>query len=124
MSEYEKVEKPAIEQLQALGYDYVHGEELAPDAPAQERVGVSYRTVKVKDLKSLWSSCTKIGNIHFNWRIVMSPISIVDYVIVHELCHREIYNHSPDFWRLLGRILPDYRERKEWLRVNGALLTL
>jgi predicted metal-dependent hydrolase len=89
-----------------------------------DRVGVSYRAVKVKDMKSQWGSCTKTGDIHFNWRIVMAPTSIVDYVVVHELCHREHRDHSRPFWRLLGRRLPDYRERKEWLRVKGALLIL
>ena len=89
-----------------------------------DRVGVSYRDIKLKDMKSRWGSCTKAGNIHFSWLIVMAPMSIVDYVVVHELCHREYHDHSPAFWRLVGRILPDYHERKEWLRVNGALLTL
>lgn len=89
-----------------------------------DRVGVSYRTVKVKDMKSQWGSCTKGGDIHFNWRIVMAPMRIVDYVVIHELCHREHHDHSPEFWRLLGRILPEYKDRKEWLRVNGALLNL
>lgn len=89
-----------------------------------DRVGISFRGIKVKELRSRWGSCTKSGDIHFNWRIVMAPMSIVDYVVVHELCHREYHDHSQEFWRLLGRILPDYSERKEWLRVNGALLTL
>ncbi|MDZ7860596.1 MAG: SprT family zinc-dependent metalloprotease [Candidatus Krumholzibacteriota bacterium] len=88
-----------------------------------ERVGVSCRNIKVKNLKSRWGSCSKAGNININWRIIMAPLSIVDYVIVHELCHLKYHNHSKEFWRLLGQILPDYLKRKEWLRVNGTLLT-
>ena len=89
-----------------------------------DRVGVSYRAVRVKDLKSRWGSCTMAGDIHFTWHIIMAPMRIVDYVVVHELCHRAHHNHSPAFWRLLGRILPDYRAHKEWLRINGPRLTV
>lgn len=88
------------------------------------RVGVTYRAIKIKDLKSQWGSCTKAGDIHFNWRIIMAPMPIVDYVVVHELCHRQYHDHSPRFWQLLARILPDYRDRKEWLRVNGPGLVV
>lgn len=87
-----------------------------------DRVGVSFNNIRVKKLKSRWGSCTKEGNINFNWRIIMAPMSIVDYVVVHELCHLKYHNHSKDFWKLLGQMIPDYKERKEWLRVNGALL--
>ena len=77
-----------------------------------------------KDLKSQWGSCTSKGEIFFNWKIVIAPISIIDYIVAHELCHMIHHNHSKEFWRLLQSILPDYKERKEWLRVNGSLLTL
>lgn len=89
-----------------------------------DRVGVDYRTIGIKDYKSQWGSCTKVGDLHFNWRVIIAPISIVDYVVVHELCHRRHHDHSPAFWKLLGRILPDYRDRKEWLRVNGPELVI
>lgn len=89
-----------------------------------DRVGVSFKNIRVKKLKSRWGSCTKAGNINFNWRIIMAPMSIVDYVVVHELCHLKYHDHSKEFWKLLGQIFTDYRERKEWLRVNGALLRI
>lgn len=77
-----------------------------------------------KDLRSQWGSCTNRGEIAFNWKIAIAPISIIDYVVAHELCHLIHHDHSKEFWRLLASILPDYKERKEWLRVNGGLLGL
>lgn len=91
----------------------------------EERIGVSSNgKIKIKSLKRQWGSCTKDGTMNFNWRIIIAPISIVDYVVVHELCHLIQHDHSKEFWRLLKRAMPDYKERKEWLRVNGALLDL
>lgn len=89
-----------------------------------DRIGADYAQVKVKYMKSQWGSCSHIGNINLNWRIIMAPISIVDYVVVHELCHRQNPNHSPRFWRDVQRIIPDYKERKHWLRIHGALLVV
>lgn len=88
----------------------------------KDSVGVSYDEIKVKSLKQRWGSCTRKGVINFNWRIIIAPISIVDYVVAHELCHRIHHDHSKAFWRLFECVMPDYRERKEWLRVNGAML--
>ncbi|MFZ2657507.1 MAG: SprT family zinc-dependent metalloprotease [Victivallales bacterium] len=87
-----------------------------------ERIGVSVRGVKVKSLKQRWGSCAKDGSIVFNWRIILAPITVVDYVVAHELCHRRFHDHSKEFWALLQRVMPDYREKKEWLRVNGAMM--
>lgn len=80
--------------------------------------------VVIKNLRSQWGSCTRKDEIAFNWKIVIAPISIIDYVVAHELCHIIHHNHSKEFWRLLQSILPDCKDRKEWLRVNGSLLTL
>ena len=77
-----------------------------------------------KDLRSQWGSCTSRGEIAFNWKIVIAPISIIDYVVAHELCHLVHHDHSKEYWQLLQSVLPDYKERKEWLRVNGGLLGL
>ncbi len=90
----------------------------------KDRLGASYHGIKIKSLKRQWGSCTKDGEMNFNWRIVIAPVSIVDYVAAHELCHRIYHDHSKEFWRLLERVMPDYREKKEWLRINGALLDL
>ncbi|HNT25498.1 MAG TPA: M48 family metallopeptidase, partial [Anaerolineales bacterium] len=60
----------------------------------------------------------------FTWRLVMAPLPVIDYVVVHELCHLQVRNHSKDFWNKVRAIMPDYKERARWLRVNGHLLRL
>lgn len=81
-------------------------------------------SVAVKAYKSRWGSCTSKGIVCFNWKIIMAPHSIVDYVVVHELCHLVHHNHSKEYWKLVERVMPDFRERKEWLRVNGRGLDI
>nr|WP_255259871.1 M48 family metallopeptidase [Lentibacillus sp. CBA3610] len=66
-----------------------------------------------------WGTCTPDGYIYINWRLIMAPLRVFDYVIVHELTHLKIKDHSPAFWKIVKSILPDFEERKEWLRVNG-----
>ncbi len=87
-------------------------------------LNVSPRKVVVKDQKTRWGSCSEKGNINLNWRLVMAPIEIIDYVVVHELCHLRIMNHSKDFWNLIESILPNYRESRGWLKVNGSSLEM
>lgn len=84
-----------------------------------ERMGVSYGTVTVREQKTRWGSCSAKGNLNFNWKLVLMPPEILDYVVVHELAHRLQMNHSAAFWAGVGKILPDYRERRQWLKVNG-----
>jgi predicted metal-dependent hydrolase len=78
----------------------------------------------LKEQKMRWGTCTSGGAIYLNWRIMMAPMSVVDYVIVHELAHLKHQDHSRFFWQLVHSILPDYEHRKEWLRVNGPQLTI
>jgi hypothetical protein len=85
-------------------------------------VGVETNGYKVKSFQSRWGSCTPRGRVDFNWKIIMAPNRVVDYVVVHELCHLKQHDHSPQFWKLVESIMPDYAESKEWLRVNGASL--
>jgi predicted metal-dependent hydrolase len=89
-----------------------------------DQMNVSPVSVGVKDYRSRWGSCHTDGRIFFNWRIIIAPHSIVDYVVIHELCHLVHDDHSKKFWKLLGSVLPDYTERKEWLKVNGSGLNL
>lgn len=88
------------------------------------RLGLEPSKVVVKDQQARWGSCTKNGTINVNWRVLMAPMRIADYVIVHELGHMIHANHSSDFWAFISSVMPDYDERKEWLRVNGATLTI
>ncbi|HHV97959.1 MAG TPA: M48 family metallopeptidase [Clostridiaceae bacterium] len=85
---------------------------------------VSPCKVVIKDQKTRWGSCSKKGNINMNWRLIMAPVEIIDYVVVHELCHLKVMNHSKDFWNLVASILPNYNERRKWLKVNGNRLVI
>lgn len=80
--------------------------------------------VILKEQKMRWGTCTKEGAIYLNWKIVMAPMNVLDYILVHELAHLKYYNHSKEFWQLVHSILPDYKQSKEWLRINGPKLTL
>ena len=85
-------------------------------------IGVEPKTVKVKDYKSRWGSCSNLGDISFHWAIIMAPHYIVDYVVVHELCHMIHHNHSPSFWQQVEKVLPNYRDYRDWLKFNGQEL--
>lgn len=76
----------------------------------------------IKDQKSRWGSCSSKRNLNFNWRIIMAPPEVADYVVVHEMCHLRHLNHSPEFWKEVAGILPDYKERRKWLREHGSEL--
>lgn len=86
-----------------------------------DKVGVEPMGVKVKHQQKRWGSYIKDNELFFNWRIIMAPMSIVDYVVVHELCHLKENNHTDTFWRYVKSVISDHVERKEGLRVNGPL---
>ncbi len=85
---------------------------------------VSPNSVDVKGFKAQWGSCTLRGDIRYNWKIVIAPNRIVDYVVAHELCHLLHHDHGPQFWKALGREIPDYKECRDWLKVNGRHLAV
>ena len=84
------------------------------------KVGVMPGKVDVRELNCRWASCSPGGNVSFHWKCMMAPATIIDYIVVHELCHFHFLDHTDAFWNELDKILPDYRERKDWLRKNGA----
>jgi len=88
------------------------------------RLGVTPTNVGIKAYKSRWGSRHVDGRIYYNWRIIMAPHPVVDYLVVHELCHLVHHNHSRTYWMLVESIMPDYREAKKWLKENGASLTI
>ncbi|MFY0571123.1 M48 family metallopeptidase [Archangium lansingense] len=88
------------------------------------RVRVTPTGVLVRDQASRWASCSARGELRFNWRLMMAPMPLVDYVVAHELCHLRIPNHSTAFWKLLGRVLPDQMARRERLRREGGTYSL
>jgi hypothetical protein len=79
---------------------------------------------KITGAKSRWGSCSRDNRLSFSWRIIMAPLRIIDYILVHELVHIKEKNHSRNFWAALEKILPDYRERRVWLKKNGHMLWL
>ncbi len=87
-------------------------------------LNVEPSSVTVKDYKSRWGSCSTSGDITYNWRIIMAPHRIVDYVVIHELCHLVEHNHSDKYWKQVESLVPDYRERRAWLKTNANTLAI
>ncbi|MBP7634138.1 M48 family metallopeptidase [Candidatus Ozemobacteraceae bacterium] len=86
------------------------------------RHGLSIGTVTIKDTRSRWGSCSVRRNLNFNWRLVMAPPWVIDYLVVHETAHLDEMNHSDRFWRLVAQRCPDYRSHEAWLKTCGASL--
>jgi predicted metal-dependent hydrolase len=86
------------------------------------RMAVSYRRIRVGAQRTLWGSCSPNGSLSFNWRLVLAPHEILEYVVVHELCHLKVLDHSPRFWELVERHRPGWREQRDWLRDHGPEL--
>ncbi|MCP9882828.1 M48 family metallopeptidase [Cyanobium sp. Alchichica 3B3-8F6] len=84
-----------------------------------QQIGVSPTGLSVRNFRSRWGSCDKRGQVVFNWNIIKAPHSIVDYVVIHELCHLIHPNHSKDFWQLVGRHDTNYNEHRQWLRTHS-----
>lgn len=85
-------------------------------------VGSHATSIAVKDMRTKWGTCTALGRVTLNWRLILAPIRIIDYVIVHELCHLLYHDHSRKFWSAVMRVMPDYESRKHWLKTNGLSL--
>lgn len=82
------------------------------------------KSIKVKEQKKRWASCTSKDELLFNWRCAMAPAYIIDYIVVHEMCHMYHKDHSKEFWNMISGIMPDYESRRTWLRDNGIKLDL
>lgn len=79
-------------------------------------IGVEPTSVSIKSYKSRWGSCSSTGDISYNWKIIVAPHKVVDYIVIHELCHLREQNHSPRFWRHVERYAPDWKECRNWLK--------
>jgi len=90
----------------------------------QNIVGVTVTSVSIKSRKSQWGSCDSNGNLTFSWRLVMASPEAIDYVVVHELCHRKHMDHSKQFWNEVQTYMPDYKARKKWLEENSVNLNI
>lgn len=89
-----------------------------------KQTGGSYNRISIRDQKTRWGSCSSNGSLNFNWRLMLAPPKVLDYVVVHELCHLSHMNHSKDFWNQVESIMPDYKIYRDWLKKNGSSLTL
>lgn len=85
-------------------------------------VGVNYSRITIRNQKTRWGSCSTKGGLNFNCLLMLMPPEVIDYVVVHELCHRKEMNHSPAFWAEVEKVLPDYKVAKKWLKDNGTEL--
>lgn len=83
------------------------------------RFGFEHGRISIKDQKSRWGSCSQTGNLNFNWRLLLAPIEVLDYIVIHELAHLKEANHSPRFWALVETLCPDYKQQRGWLRQHG-----
>ena len=113
-----KLTEGELEDLVKLGRKVIP----ARTAEWARQVGVTYGRVTVKKQKTLWGSCSAKGNLNFNCLLLRCPEDVMDYVIIHELCHRRELNHSPRFWAEVERILPEYRKPLKWLKTEGQAL--
>jgi predicted metal-dependent hydrolase len=124
----ELVEDGDVARAQATFRDYYieRGEQKIAERVDyfSAKVGVQPRQISVKELGNRWASCSPSGNLAFHWKCMMAPLSIVDYIVVHELCHMREKDHSSAFWNEIDKVMPGFGERKNWLRDNGAGLDL
>jgi predicted metal-dependent hydrolase len=99
--------------------------EVAPRLDAAcARAGTSYTGLQIRGQRTRWASCSSNGAMSFNWRLLLAPPEILDYVVEHEVAHLEVLDHSPRFWRLLASRCPDWRAREAWLRRHGHALRI
>jgi predicted metal-dependent hydrolase len=113
--------RPAVERL----YRRLARREIAARLDAAvESIGASYSGLSIRAQSTRWASCSAKGAMSFNWRLLLAPEPVLDYVVWHEVCHLEIRDHSPRFWALVGSCFPGWREQRDWLRRHGATLVL
>ena len=113
--------RPALERF----YRRAARDEIAPRLDrATALAGTRYSALDIRAQRTRWASCSSSGRMSFNWRLLLAPERVLDYVVWHEVCHLQILDHSPRFWALVERHWPSYREERQWLSRQGATLVL
>jgi predicted metal-dependent hydrolase len=120
--------KPALPKAQAVFERWYRQQALALLTGRVQHFasqhGFRYAQVKISSARTRWGSCSSRGNLSFTWRLVMAPLPVIDYVVVHELVHLHVRNHSRQFWDQVNQLMPDYKSRRSWLKADGYLLNL
>lgn len=118
--------RPALPQAERVFEDWYRVQArrvlLERSKHLAERYGFQFRRLSITGARTRWGSCGARGSLNFTWRLVMAPEGVIDYVIIHELSHLRIRNHSRSFWDLVESLMPDYRQARAWLKQNGHLL--
>ena len=97
---------------------------MSRTAALSQTLGITWSRLRIRDLRRLWGSCSPSGSLSLNYRLIMAPAEVMDYVIIHELMHRREMNHSKRFWARVAETCPQYRQSLQWLNTYGAYLTL
>ncbi|HOI30992.1 MAG TPA: SprT family zinc-dependent metalloprotease [Melioribacteraceae bacterium] len=90
----------------------------------KKKLGVSPNKVRIIDIQNRWASCTQEGNLNFHWKCIMAPYAVLNYIVVHELVHLKIKNHTKAFWNEVDKLIPNYLDKVDWLKKNGAGMDL
>ena len=116
---FKEVQKLSAEELNDLK---AQASEYIPKRAAYyaKKIGVDYGRITVRNQKTRWGSCSEKGNLNFNCLIMLMPPDVIDYVVVHEICHRKHMNHSSEFYEEVERVFPEYRRCRKWLKENGG----
>lgn len=120
-----KVRHPQTKLERLLSQWYQSQAELVLESKTAHlcaQMGLSYRQVKLRKTRSRWGHCTHDGVLQFNWLIMQAPESVVDYLVAHEICHLQHFDHSPSFWALVAEVCPHYKDAKRWLQEHGHSL--
>jgi predicted metal-dependent hydrolase len=114
-------QKPALERWYRRA---ARGEVAARLDAACSQAGTAYSRLTIRGQRTRWASCSRSGAMSFNWRLLLAPEPVLEYVVWHEVCHLRVMDHSPRFWALLASHLPAYEEPRRWLRRHGSTLVL
>ena len=127
LADQRRLQQPRL-HLDPCGVSELEGRRAARELVAMlveeeaAALGVEVNRIQIRDQRTRWGSCSAAGNLSFNWRLVLAPFDVLDYVVVHEVCHLRESNHSRRFWKLVESRRPEWREQKAWLDAHGPEL--